>query len=59
MSIAKSKLNTHLFMHHKIKRDRRRSKEKLPLAWMYSFSRENILGFKEIYAIVLKPKNPC
>ena len=60
MSIAKSKLNTYLFMHHKIKRDRRRrSKEKLPLAWMYSFSRENILGFKEIYAIVLKPKNPC
>ena len=60
MSIIKLKLNTYLFMHHKIKRDRRRrSKEKLPLAWMYSFSRENILGFKEIYAIVLKPKNHC
>ena len=55
MSITKSKLNTYLFMHHKIKRDRRRrSKEKLPLAWTYSFSRENILGFKEIYAIVFE-----
>ena len=55
MSIAKSKLNTYLFIYHKIKRDRRRkSKEKLPLAWMYSFSRENILGFKEIYTIVFE-----
>ena len=53
MSIAKSKLNTYLFMHHKIKRDRR-SKEKPPLAWTYSFSRENILGFKEIYTIIFE-----
>ena len=28
MSIAKSKLNTYLFMHHKIKRDRRRRSKK-------------------------------
>ena len=56
MSITKSKLNTYLFMHHKIKRDRRRrrSKEKLPLAWAYSFCRDNILRFKEIYAIVFE-----
>ena len=55
MSIVESKLNTYLFMHHKIKRDRRRrSKEKLPFAWTYSFSQENILGFKEIYAIVFE-----
>ena len=56
MSIAKSKLNTYLFMHHKIKRDRRRrrSTEKPPLAWTYSFSRENILRFKEIYTIVFE-----
>ena len=39
-------------MHHKTKRDRR--KEKLPLAWMYSFSQDNMLGFKEIYAIVFE-----
>ena len=55
MSIWKSKLKKHLFMHHQIKRDRRgKSKEKLPLAWMYSFSWENILGFKEIYAIIFE-----
>ena len=56
MSITKSKLNTYLFMHHKIKRDRRRrrGKEKLPLSWAYSFCRDNILRFKEIYAIVFE-----
>ena len=57
MSIAKSKLNIYLFMHHKIKSDRRRrrrSKEKLPPSWAYSFCRDNILRFKEIYAIVFE-----
>ena len=42
-------------MHHKIKRNKIKSKENLPLAWTYSFFlKENILGFKEIYAIVFE-----
>ena len=37
-AFKKSKLNNHLFIHHLIKRDRRRrSKGKLPLAWMFFF----------------------